>query len=108
MAQAAMHVPAIEVRPGLPEFGELGIHAPRRDHEDVERLALRPRNAIHLVQPRQIGVDVRLGDEGGRILLKLVKEAHGWRIDDVKDDDQAWLRKQLNDEIRDLRHTSSH
>jgi|HubBroStandDraft_1064217.scaffolds.fasta_scaffold65243_2 hypothetical protein len=48
------------------------------------------------------------GDEGPRhAAFQLVKVNGAWRIHDIKAGDQDWLRKQLTDEIKDLKSAKS-
>lgn len=47
--------------------------------------------------------DVGMTDQGVRhAAFDLVKTPNGWRIHDIKDGDEPWLRAQLQDEIKSL------
>ncbi len=61
----------------------------------LTKLTVTQSDAAHAFAKVELGYK-----DGGHVLLKLVREKRGWRIDDVKDDDQPWMSRLLKDEIR--------
>ncbi len=65
----------------------------------LTKLAVTQSDAAHALAKVELGYK-----EGGHVLLKLIREKRGWRIDDVKDDDQPWISRLLKGEIRGAPH----